>query len=129
MQPEQSEEVEVESAMTGGLFETAVDRDRGGGLALDDGDGKRGLVAVDERDCRRQGTVDVGDGQDRLVGEGEVPRRTEMVERHGSRPQISGGTTWEATRGRSRVAGEGPAASGEEWSWKESRGRHRIESA
>ena len=67
-------------------------------------------MAVDERDCRRRGTVDVGDGRDRLVGEREAPGRTEMVERHGSGPLVSGGTIREATRdgcGGSQVAGDG----------------------
>ena len=66
-------------------------------------------MAIKERDCGRWGTVNVGDGWDRLVGKREVPEWTEMVEGHGSRP-LSGGTAWEATgggSGRSRVAGDG----------------------
>ena len=54
--------------MTGPLLDTAVDGKWRGGLAVDDGDHRRG------------GTVDIRNGLERLEGERQIARGTKVVE-------------------------------------------------
>ena len=55
----------ADAGLSGTLFDAAVDEDRDRGLTFD------------ELDRRRGGTVDVGDGLERLVGEWESGRYRE----------------------------------------------------
>ena len=86
----ESERLAVErtdACLAGTLFITAVERDRGRRLAVDEG-----------RDGRRGCTVDEGDRLERFVGDGQVAGSTGAVEGDGRRPLVRSGTAREATR-------------------------------
>ena len=88
----------TDAGLTGTVVETVVDGDWGGGLA------------VDNRDRRRGGTVDVQDGLKLLMGERQVVGGTNVVEGDGRWLLVGSRATGESTRGRygrSRVAGDG----------------------
>ena len=83
----------IDASLTGAVVKATIDRDRGG---------------------RRGGTVNVGDGLERLIGEGQVAGRSTVVEGDLRLTIVGSGTTWEFARGgggRSRVAGDGVGSS------------------
>ena len=93
-----STEEGADAGLTGAVVEAACDGDRGGRLAINDGDRRRG-GAVDERD-----------GLKRLMGEGQVARGSSLIEGDSGLTLVGSRTTRESTRGRqgrSRVAGDG----------------------
>ena len=65
------------------MVETAVNGDRGGWLPIDDGDRRRGV------------TVNIEDGLERLMGEGEVASRPCVAEGDGRMALVGGSKTRE----------------------------------
>ena len=98
----------MDAGLAGSLLKTAVSGRGSRGVALDEGDGRRGRMMVEERDGRGWKTVDVRDVGGRLIRKREMSGVAEVVKGDGSRPLIGGGAPWETTgRGRRRVAGDG----------------------
>ena len=88
----------VDACLADSVVETAINGDWGRRLPVDNGDRRRG------------GTVNIGDGLECLMGEGQVASGPCVVEGDGGLALVGGGTTREATRGRwgrSRAAGDG----------------------
>ena len=108
----------TDAGLAGTLFKTAIKRDWGRRLSVDNSDRRRG------------GMVDIRDCLECLVRDRQVTRGTNVVEGVGTRPFVGGGTTRESTRrgggGRSRVAGDG-VGSRPSCLRKQGQGTHRTE--